>query len=98
MSERTVESAVFAAVDVVNEHLPREKWLGRTAETQLVGESSGVDSLTLISYVVALEQVIETDFGCSLSLTDDSEILTDQEGPLRSLGELARYLETQVKA
>jgi acyl carrier protein len=95
-TDRTLESAVFAAVDVANQHLPREKWLGKTADTKLVGESSHVDSLTLISYVVALEQVLESDFGYSISLTDDSEIMTNPDGPLRNLGELVRYLETKL--
>ena len=93
-TDRTVESAVFAAVDVVNQQLPREQWLKKQADTRLVGN---VSSLTLISYLVTLEELIESNFQY-VSLTDDSEIMTDPDGPLRNLGELTRYLNRQLTA
>ena len=96
-SNSVLQSAVFPAIDQVNEHLPPDKKLIKSADTALISESSGIDSLTLISFVVALEQSIEAEYGHSISLTDDDSILTDIDGPLGSLNALAEYLAERMQ-
>ena len=95
-ADSVLELAVFSAVDQVNEHLPSEKKLAKSAETALIGDSSGVNSLTLISFIVALEQTIELEYGKTISLSDDESILTDEEGSLANLSSLAEYLTAQL--
>lgn len=92
-----LRSAIYGAIDQVNEQLPPEKKLIKSADTALIGESSGIDSLTLISFVVALEQSIEAEYGHLISLTDDDSILTDINGPLGNLSALAEYLTEQMQ-
>ena len=96
-SNNVLHSAVFLAIDQVNEQLPSEKKLIKSADTALIGDSSGIDSLTLIRFIVALEQSVEAEYGYSISLTDDASILTDFSGPLGNLNALAEYLSERMQ-
>ena len=62
--------------------------LGR--ETPLLGRDGVLDSLGLVSLVVALEQTVEDAYGVSVSLADE-RALSERHSPFRTIGTLADY-------
>ena len=90
-----VVSALLAVIDGLNLQLPADRQLARSAETALTGESGGLDSLGLVSFIVAAEQKIESDFHAAVTLTDNA-LLSSVDGPLRTVDTLAEYITAQL--
>jgi acyl carrier protein len=61
-----------------------------TATTPLFGEDGFLDSMSLVSMVVALEQLIEDRYGKAVSLADE-KALSRRNSPYRTIGSLAEY-------
>ena len=83
---------VYAAIDDVNAQTPDGAALAKTPETRLLGGGRGVDSLTFVNLVVALEEQIQSGLGQSVVLVDE-ESMGLQEHPFRTVGTLAEYVE-----
>ena len=62
-----------------------------SADTELVGEDSILDSIGVIELVTSLEEAIEEKHGIVISLFDD-EVLFDAEGPFNRISKLARHI------
>lgn len=60
------------------------------AEVRLFGRAGLLDSLGLVSLVVAVEQAIADEYGVSVSLADD-RALSQRNSPYRTVGSLAEY-------
>lgn len=59
-------------------------------ETRLFAKDGLLDSMGIISLVVALEQAIEDRSGISVSLADQ-RALSQSRGPYRTIGAVAEY-------
>lgn len=59
-------------------------------ETALLGRNGVVDSLGLVSVIVAVEQAISDQLGLSVSLADE-RAFSQKSSPFRSVGTLAAY-------
>jgi len=68
---------------------------GLSRETLLFGESGLLDSVGLVSLIVAIEQEIENDLGVSIVLADE-RAMSQKHSPFRSIGALADYAATLV--
>jgi acyl carrier protein len=68
-----------------------------SAETRLFGSKGLLDSLALVSLVIAVEQGIEEKFGVNVELADD-KALSQKNSPYRSIGTLAAYALQQFEA
>jgi acyl carrier protein len=66
-------------------------------DTPLFGREGFLDSMALVSLVVAVEQAIEDELGVSVSLADD-RALSQRTSPYRTVGALADYADTLVRA
>lgn len=65
------------------------------AEARLFGEGGLLDSLALVSLVVAVEQAIAETFGKTVELADD-KALSQKNSPYRSIATLAAYAQAQI--
>lgn len=88
-TERIMES-IYDAIEQLNQALPPERQLEKSAETVLFGKSGKLDSLGLVSLVVAVEEAIEEQYGVSISLADQ-RAMSQKRSPFRSIGSLAEY-------
>ena len=90
MCEQVIQ-AIYLVIDEVNGQFPKEQRLNRSEDTVLVGPSSRLNSLGVISFIVATEQKIEESFGKQVTLTDERTLSMD-ESPFRNIGMLAEYI------
>ncbi len=86
-----VIQVLFDAVDELNQLLPEEQQLGKSADTVVFGESGKLDSLGLVNLIVVTEQKIEEKFGVDLSLADE-RTMSQKQTPFKTLGTLADYI------
>lgn len=83
---------VYSAIDEVNAQSARGAMIAKTLDTRLLGGEAGLDSLTFVNLVVAVEEQIQTGLGQSVVLVDEDS-MTLQEHPFRTVGTLASYVE-----
>jgi acyl carrier protein len=83
---------VYAAIDDVNAQSVDGALIGKTPDSPLLAGKKGVDSLTFVNLIVALEEQIQTSTGDSVVLVDESSMAL-QEHPFRTVGTLAAYVE-----
>src|SRR6058998_2925820 len=67
------------------------------SDTPLFGREGFLDSMALVSLVVAVEQAIEDELGVSVSLADE-RALSQRTSPYRTVGTLADYASTLIRA
>lgn len=90
-----VLQAVYAALDQLNRQRPADRRLAKEPTTLLLGPEGQLDSLGLVTFIVAVEEQIEDLFGRRVSLTDD-RILADDNGPMHSVETLATYIRATL--
>lgn len=66
-----------------------------SSETRLFGQEGVLDSLALVSLVIAVEQRIEEESGTRVELADE-KALSQKSSPYRSIGTLADYAFRQL--
>lgn len=88
--ERVVQ-AIFSAVDEVNEQLLKEEQLKKSIDTVLFGRSGKLDSLGLVTLIVAIEQKIEEQFGVTITIADD-KAMSQKDSPFKTIGTLVDYI------
>src|SRR5262245_9273729 len=91
MNEEIIR-AIFAAIDEVNEHLPRQRKIEKSARAVLIDDSRQVDSLTLISLIAAIEERIDEEYAVLINLAD-SDVLSHINNPFKSVETLANHIE-----
>ena len=66
-------------------------------ETRLFGKDGLLDSMALVSLVMALEQEITERFGAEIGLADD-KALSQKHSPFRTIGSLVSYANGEIEA
>ena len=91
-----IVSSIYRAVDWINGELPPDRQLIKARETRLLGSQSVLDSMHLVSLIVAIEREVEDMFGVTLTLVDE-RALSMKESPFRSIQSLADYISILIK-
>src|SRR5207248_11294823 len=91
-----IVTAIYRAVDWINGELPPDRQLIKAPETRLVGPQSVLDSMHLVSLIVAIEREVEDTFSLTLTLADE-RALSMTESPFRSMQSLADYVGLLIK-
>lgn len=86
-----VQQVVLETIDEVNQGRPDDSQLERSSQTQLFGQHGQLDSLGLVSLIVALEQRIAEEFGVAIALADE-KALSRKTSPFRSVASLTEYV------
>jgi acyl carrier protein len=79
-----------------NEQLEFKIDLERGGDAPLFGHDGVLDSLGLVSFVVAVEQAIESELGVTLTVADE-KAMSQKHSPFRTIGALANYVEDLMK-
>ena len=63
--------------------------------TRLFGEGGLLDSMALVSLVIAVEQTLEERYDVAVALADE-KALSQRSSPYRTIGTLAAYAEQEL--
>jgi len=86
---------VYAAIDEVNAQAADKVMVEKSPDAALLGGEKGVDSLTFVNLVVAIEERVQKKLKKSVVLVDEDSMAL-QEQPFRTVGTLASYVEQVV--
>ena len=89
--EQDALAAIYRAADWINGELPADRQLIKAPETRLLGPQSVLDSLHLVSLLIAIEREIDDATGVSLTLANE-RALSMKESPFRTIESLANYI------
>lgn len=64
--------------------------------TPIMGSESPFDSIDLVTFIVALEQMIEDDWSFSVTLADD-RAMSQTVSPFKTIGTISGYIEVLIK-
>jgi acyl carrier protein len=95
-NSENIIAAIYRAVDWINGELPPDRQLTKAPETRLLGAGSVLDSMQLVSLIVAIEREVEDTFGITLTLADE-KALSMNASPFRSIQSLADYIGILIK-
>lgn len=95
MQKEIVELIVETARDLGDDELSLDEELN--AGTRLFGEEGVLDSMGLVTLIVAVEQAIEDKLGRTVALADE-KALSQERSPYRSVATLAEYASSQLQS
>ena len=80
---------IYGAIDVIN-----DTWcvnLEKSPETPLYGEQGKLDSVGLVSLIVAVEESVEEKFNTTMAIADE-RAMGQKKSPFRTIGTLSDYI------
>lgn len=89
--EAAVLKCIYKALGALNEERGADEQIEVGPTTCLFGESSALDSLSLVSVIVDLETLVSDEFGHFISLTDD-RAMRREPVPFTDVSALKDYL------
>lgn len=93
---RPMHDLVLQVVCELNPTLPDPVKVESGQAAPLYGRAGVLDSIALVTLVVALEQIIDEEYGVSVSLADERAV-SQSSSPFRTIGSLASYAESRVQ-
>jgi len=93
LEEVTLEGAVdqlYAAIDELNQSRDEDHWLVKSTDTVLFGANATLDSLGLVTLVLAYEQRLFDGYGAEVTLVGEAA-MSRRHSPFRTVGTLAEY-------
>jgi acyl carrier protein len=91
LTNEQVQATIFRALEELNEERPNDAKLQIKPETSLFGKNSELDSLSLVSLIVDVEETISKSAGRQISLTDD-RALEQPLSPFTTVRTLTDYI------
>jgi hypothetical protein len=91
VNKQAITEVVFAAIDETNLELPADELIRRTADAPLTGPGGQLDSLGVISFMIAVENELEGQLGVTVALSE--EILNSpQDDPFQRVDTLVDFI------
>ncbi len=86
---------LYSAIDELNEQLEEEDRIDKALDSPIMGAEAGLDSLTLVNLVVAIEQEVLAQTGQTVVLVDEDAMGADAH-PFRNVSSLASHIERLI--
>lgn len=93
MKEKIIE-IIFNAIDDIN--TLNDLDIKKTQTTPLFGTDSSLDSLGLVNLIVAIEDMINSEFGKQISIADE-KAMSQTRSPFRNVETLSNYILTLLE-
>ena len=95
-NSKTIENLIVASVKELNEQLPQEQQLEESTKTVLFGKDGKLDSLSLVTLLVIIEQNIEDEFDVSITIADE-KAMSQKYSPFQTVETMTNYIEMLLK-
>lgn len=94
--KKKIIQVIFDVVDDFNEQLSEDLPLEKSVDTALLGKSSVIDSLALVSLIIATEQKLQEEFGLSITLVNENA-MSEEHSPFKTIGTLVDHVYLLLK-
>ncbi|MED4454441.1 hypothetical protein [Metabacillus fastidiosus] len=90
------EEIIYPSFDEIRDLVEDPEQLKFSLDTVLFGSNATLDSLALVSLIVAIEERIEEKTGFLVTLADD-KAMSRKSSPFRNVSSLSEYIEEIIK-
>ena len=90
-TDERISKAVYAAVDDLNEQLPKGVQIDKSLDAPLYGAAGKLESLDFVTLIMEVEEKINAEFGTDITIADDN-LLSKEKSPFSTLRTLTEYL------
>jgi D-alanine--poly(phosphoribitol) ligase subunit 2 len=87
---------IISQAKELNEQLTNKIPLEQGADAPLFGRGGVLDSIALVTLIVAVEQAIEDEFDTALTIADE-KAMSQKVSPFRTIGSLSEYVQKLIK-
>ena len=94
--DERISKAVYAAVDELNEQLPKGVQIEKSLDAPLYGATGKLESLDFVTLIMEVEEKINAEFGTNITIADEN-LLSKQKSPFSTLATLIEYLDETLK-
>src|SRR6266699_4626389 len=94
--DERISKAVFAAVDELNEQLPKGVQVEKSLDAPLYSAGGKLESLDFVTLIMEVEEKINAEFGTNITIADEN-LLSKQKSPFSTLGTLIEYVQELLK-
>jgi acyl carrier protein len=91
-NKERVKKVVLDAVEDIDRSLLKNKTVEKTEDITLSGE---LNSLEMVDFIIALEELIKKEFGKKISLVDE-EVDSAASNPFQTIGTLVNHICLQL--
>lgn len=91
IEKERIMQVIFGAMEDVNSQLPPEQQLETSKETVLFGRSGKLDSLALVTLIVAIEEKLEEELEVKVTLADERAV-SQRKSPFKTVETLTDYV------
>lgn len=96
MGRAEILDVIYSSMKKINEDRQKKYKLKLEEPTVLFGESKGLDSLDLVTFIVDVEQRLADELKIKISLTDE-KAMSQKNSPFRTVKSLVDYIAQNVK-
>jgi len=89
--QERLTQAIYAAVDELNEQLPKGVRVAKSLDSPLYGPGSNLESIDLVNLIIEVEEKVKEAFGVSITIADD-RAMSSQNSPFVTVGALTNYV------
>ena len=86
---------IYEQTKELNEDLTHKVPLEKSENAPLFGRGGVLDSIALVSLIVAVEQAIEDEFDTALTIADE-KAMSQKSSPFKTIGSLATYIQKLI--
>lgn len=99
MKDKTIFNIVLQSVQEIlaeNEDLETIPTDELNEDTHLLGQAAILDSLSLVSAIVNIEQNLNEEMGYNITIADE-RAMTQKNSPFKNIGTLVEYIEMLIQ-
>lgn len=93
---RQALNSIYVAIDQINAERSSDRLLEKEETTHLFGIGADMDSLELVSLILAVESRVSIEFGVAVTLADE-KAMSQRNSPFLTVRTLADYIITKVE-
>ena len=95
MKEKIIE-ILKSSIEELNEQLDSEQQVQFNEETRFIGSKACIDSITFVTLITIIEELIEDEFEKTVHLVNE-KAFSSKNSPFYSIETLTTYIEELVK-
>ena len=93
--EKRDYKTIIETISDYNKDLEKDSQISTDTNDSIYSSNSNLDSLGLVSFIIALEQSIEDKFKVSISLADE-KAMSQKSNPYATINSLAEYISKLI--
>lgn len=95
MDRTKILDVVYASLKKINEDRKKKYKIALKESSILFGQSKGLDSLDLVTFIVDAEQRLMEELKLRMSLTDE-KAMSQKRSPFKSVKSLVDYISSNI--